>query len=237
MNLSELAKLKIFSSKQQPLNQQSLELKKPKNEESKNSDIKSLLKFATQKSFSWWLVKCLSLGCSVYCSTILFQATRDNKPLREPEIGLIAVVVVVNSNILERLKEIQVAGVTLTLEPKIQANKTINQREAAALSLIAQIAIKDNKNKRKIFEQLVDDNEFIILEKIAKNESLLYKKELNIQLRHLRDLNFIESKSDKASRSISSLQPKDDLTSIYSLTEWGKMCYKLRPIQGNYPPD
>jgi hypothetical protein len=235
MYLPWLANLTKKSSNQQSLNQQSLEPQKPKNEEAKNSEIKSLLEFITQKSFSWWLTKGVSLCCAGYLVTILFHGVPQERRLTATDISLFTVLLIFNSDIIERLRTLQINGkdgLAVELQPKLKANTEANTRESEALVFLGEKILKRTEDKKKFWGYLVKQDELEILKTLEqyttdKNVTLKYNKELTQSLRHLRILKLIEG------RTVDSLEDGENLTEIYKLTPSGKICLDLEPTQVN----
>jgi len=221
--------------------QESLQNHSPENSQKTSSENsqKTSLQILSEKSFSWWLTKGVSLCCAGYFAMILFHGVPPERRLTTTEISLLTVLLIFNSDIIERLKTLQINGkdgLAVELQPKLKANTEANKRESEALVFLGGKILKRTEDKKTFLGCLVTAEELEILktlnqDKTDNNVTLkYYKKEekLTDMLRHLRILKLIEGRQDKE-RTVDSLQDGDNLTEIYQLTPSGKICLDLEP--------
>jgi hypothetical protein len=159
---------------------------------------------------------------------------KDNR-LAATDAGIIVILTLIGSGVIERIKEVEFDkdGLKLTLEEKletlekkVEANKTVNQREAEVLSIIAKSINPNEETKAKISDTLVAKEELDILNSLNNAEinhtKFTYDKEKFSQnLRQLLALNFIKYKTE-TKKCFSTIPNGSDLTKYVTLTDYGK---------------
>ncbi|MEH2054600.1 MAG: hypothetical protein V7K97_00155 [Nostoc sp.] len=182
----------------------------------------------------WALASRLIISIVVlgYLVFIPFKGLDKNRRLETTEVGLLTIILLLNSSVIERIEKLQLGsnGVELNLvHSKIKANIEANQKESKALALLGTL-IEDDENQRKFFDSLLDDGERTTLENLFNAEKdqrqFPYKKEQSCEqrLRHLRVLGFIESLTNY---QINELPPQGNLRDYFKLTCTGKICLAL----------
>ncbi len=174
----------------------------------------------------------ISIFALCYLVFIPAKGLDKSRRLETPEIGILTIILLLNSSILDRVQKFQLGsnGVELNLvHNKLQANLETNQRESRALVLLGTL-IEDDENQRKFFDYLLDDEERTTLENLFDAEKYKrqfpYKKSQPFEqrLRHLRLLGFIESLTNY---QINELPPQDNLRDYFQLTCTGKISLAL----------
>lgn len=213
--------------------------KNQKDNHQRNKSIELILNKLAQIKGSWWLTKGISLCCAGYLIAILFNGVPKDNRLTVNDIGFLALFLTFNSDILERLKTLQLngkEGIAVELQPKLDANIKVNQRESEALIFLGQRLLQQAEDQKKFFNLFVNSPEelhiLVTLYKYKNGEdvSLKYTDKLAPKLRHLRILNFIESPGE---RTVDSLENGEELTQVYRLTKWGEICHDLGPSPEN----
>ncbi|BBD64069.1 hypothetical protein NIES4072_22690 [Nostoc commune NIES-4072] len=192
-----------------------------------------------KKSFQPKLSSIVNIGfriISILVLSYLFfipaKGLEKNRRLDTTEVGLLTIVLLLNSSVLERLEKLQFGsnGVELNLvHNKIKANIEASQKESKALALLGTL-IEDDENQRKFFDYLLDDGERTTLEHLfyaeKEQRQFPYKKEQSCEqrLRHLRVLGFIEPLTNY---QINELPPQSNLRDYFKLTCTGKICLAL----------
>ncbi len=169
-----------------------------------------------------------------YLILIPFRIVKKDNKFSLNEAGILAIVVLYNSNLIERLSQIRFEknGVEIKLDKlhnNVIANRNASQRESQALGLIG-IFIKNEKHRKKFFDVLLDGEQKTLeylFESEASQAELPYSKteDFEQQLRHLRALDFIESKTEYEINSI----PNEgkDLRQYFRVSKLGKVCLAL----------
>lgn len=175
------------------------------------------------------IISIIALGYLVF---IPYKGLDKNRRLETPELGVLTIILLLNSSLLDRIEKFQMGsnGVEFNLvHSKIQANLEANQRESKALVLLGTL-IEDVENQKKFFDYLLDDGERTTLENLFNAEKdqrqFPYKKIQAFQqrLRHLRVLGFIESLTNY---QINELPDQGNLREYFQLTCSGKISLAL----------
>lgn len=198
-------------------------------------------KFLNQSQYlfknNWALTsKLLTLGFLIYLLCILTgNIDKNNKRLQTTELGLVAFLLLINSNIVERIQELQLNkdGWNFKLGSKVEANIKINQKEAKALTYLGTILLagedKKEDQKKHFFDILLDDGERDLLEELYKaedkNEKLPYEKTaINKPLQHLAVLGFVDNLSVLTKCPIDFMPERGDLREYFRLSDTGRRC-------------
>jgi hypothetical protein len=162
----------------------------------------------------------------------------NDRRIRWEELGVISLVLLYNSNFVQRLREMSFGkdGVGLKLD-KIQKNVTANrdasQAESKAIAFLGMF-IQNDEHRKKFYEQLLGDGELELLRSLFDSELhgkrvQKIKTEVEQHLRHLRSLNFIKSKTPYEISELPDFIA--DLKEYFQLTSAGKLCLALGPIK------
>ena len=192
-------------------------------------------KLNSKQIVSWSSVSrmIISIFALSYLAFIPVKGLDKNHRLETTEVGLITIILLINSKILDRLQEFKFGtdGVDFKLaDSKIKANTEANQKESQALTLLGTLTIPDNENRRKFFDILLNDGELKIIEKLFlaerdKGQFLYEKQEVNEQkLRHLVVIGFLENLTETP---ISLIPDGKNLRDYFKLTCAGKICLAL----------
>ncbi len=192
-------------------------------------------KLNLKQTLSWSSVSrmIISILALSYLAFIPVKGLDKNHRLETTEVGLVAIILLINSKILDRLQEFKFGtdGVDFKLaDSKIKANTEANQKESQALTLLGTLTIPDNENRRKFFDILLNDGELKIIEKLFlaerdKGQFIYEKQEENEQkLRHLVVIGFLENLTETP---ISSIPNGKNLRDYFKLTCAGKICLAL----------
>lgn len=172
----------------------------------------------------------------VYLISVVVGIIDKDKRLKPSDLGLIGIVLLINSDVLERLKKLQLNkdGVDIELERKLTANLNVNQKEADALAYLGQVLLVGDKYKEereKFFDSLLNDGDKKLLEKFLNaeknNEKLLYEESTKLSLSHLYLLGFIQNKRKDTVFPIDGLTEGENLKHYFRLTDVGKTCLEL----------
>jgi hypothetical protein len=193
----------------------------------KESNLKQTLSWS---SVSRMIISILALS---YLAFIPLKGLDKSHRFETTEIGLVTIILLINSNILDRLQEFKFGsnGVDFKLaDSKIKANTEANQKESQALTLLGTLTIPDNENRRKFFDILLNDGELKIIEKLFlaerdKGQFIYEKQEENEQkLSHLVVIGFLENLTETP---ISLIPNGKNLRDYFKLTCAGKICLAL----------
>jgi len=196
--------------------------------------IKSLVKNNCQEAsvFKGFVSLSISLSIGIYLISIATgHIEKDKRRLDPSELGLAAVLLLINSG----LKELKLTkdSVDITLEDKVHSNFKTNQTEAHALTYLGEVLLTEDKNKehqKRFFDILLNDGDLELLEKIYESENLMYdKSEISDHLLHLVSLGFIKPKPKYALKKflINDMPYQGDLREYFDLAEEGKKCLEL----------
>jgi hypothetical protein len=188
-----------------------------------------------KQTLSWSSVSrmIISILALSYLAFIPLKGLDKSHRFETTEIGLVTIILLINSNILDRLQEFKFGsnGVDFKLaDSKIKANTEANQKESQALTLLGTLTIPDNENRRKFFDILLNDGELKIIEKLFlaerdKGQFIYEKQEENEQkLRHLVVIGFLENLTETP---ISLIPNGKNLRDYFKLTCAGKICLAL----------
>ncbi|MBE9192712.1 hypothetical protein IQ230_20630 [Gloeocapsopsis crepidinum LEGE 06123] len=177
------------------------------------------------------VITCLSL---VYLVAIPFNWIRTR--LKLEELILFTVILLVNSQLLERLRKLGINkdGISFELDQIQAEQKTqrdsieINRANIDAITNITQrltlieSELADSKTETQFLNKsLLNDDELEHLYKLASNDSFSYEKEPRFieQIRHLRALGFIKTIPGK---TIFYMPKQGNLRDYFRITEQGK---------------
>ncbi|MBW4665949.1 MAG: hypothetical protein KME60_00540 [Cyanomargarita calcarea GSE-NOS-MK-12-04C] len=188
-----------------------------------------------KETLSWSSVSrmIISILALSYLAFIPVKGLDKSHRLETTEVGLITIILLINSKILDRLQEFKFGsnGVDFKLaDSKIKANTEANQKESKALTLLGTLTIPDNENRRKFFDILLNDGELKIIEKLflagKDNGQFLYEKneENEQKLRHLVVIGFLENLTETP---ITLIPDGKNLRDYFKLSCAGKICLAL----------
>lgn len=189
---------------------------------------------ASSHQFFIWIVSILAL---IYLLIIPFG--RIKKPYEVTDLAIFVVVLLINSDLVDRVEKFSFKGgggeITVDIaklkeeqdnqKDKIEANTDIIQR----LTYLEHAVTNNNEDKKLFYQSLVDENELKHLQELASDRDDI-EYEFNYpsfkqELRRLHALGFIANKPEK---HISWMKNKGNLRDYVEITERGREFLKLR---------
>lgn len=179
-----------------------------------------------------------SLVIAYFFTLLSTENAANERKIRWEELGLISLVLLYNSDGIQRLREMSFGkdGVGLKLD-KIQKNVTANrdagQAESRAIAFVGMF-IQNDEHRKEFYKQLLGDGELELLRALFDSELhgkkiQKIKTEVEQHLRHLRALDFIKSKTPYEIGELPDFIA--DLKEYFQLTPAGKTCLTLGPAE------
>jgi len=196
--------------------------------------IKSLVKNNCQDAsvFKGFVSLSISLSIYIYLISIATGHIDTKRRLEPSEMGLVVVLLLINSG----LKELKLTkdSVDITLEDKVHSNFETNKTEAHALTYLGEVLLTKKEEREKFFDILLDNGELELLEDFYNHETLwIDKSNKQIEnLLHLISLGFLKIKEEYKSMytakcPIEQMPNPFELKEYYRLTDEGIKCLKL----------
>jgi hypothetical protein len=180
----------------------------------------------------------ISLSIVVYLSCIVGgKIDKDKRRLEPTELGLAAILLLINSDLIGRLQEIKLGkdGIDLTLRRKVRSNSKVNQKESHALTYLGEVLLdKDKESQKNFFRLLLNDGDQAFLESFCEKKDLYFDKSDKSfeNLLHLISLGFLDKKLEyeHVDCLIDAIPELDNIKKYYCLTEEGARC--LQRVSG-----
>ncbi len=164
------------------------------------------------------------LGLLYLVLLVLGEIDPEDRRLGYTEVALLALIILVNSDVTERLAKLRVGseGVTVKLEEIEEKQGKINQ--------VQNIQKQEIKNLAGLLvRDLLGTQERELLKKLASDQPLSYERKESFEkdLIRLCDLELVESSSN-ASLHVKDIPPaSDDLKQFVSVSELGYICLRF----------